>query len=100
DILAVQCYRYNEEAYYGTVKSVVDILAKNNPKQHFYPGIILTLGTSSSGMTPDILRKQININRELGIEGEIYFYNKGINIPEFRSVLKDMYNEKITFPKF
>ena len=70
DLLAVQCYRYSKEAYYSTVADVLKYIRQSNPNQLFAPGMILQEG-SSSKMTPELLIQQIQVNRELGINGEI-----------------------------
>ena len=53
---------------------------------------------SNSKMSPELLQKQLRINRELGINSEIYFYNKGIDNPSVRKVLKQIYQYKVMFP--
>ena len=63
----------------------------------FAPGMILMEG-SNSKMTPELLLKQIKINRDLGLNGEIYFYNKALNNSKVQEVLKKVYTEKILFP--
>lgn len=98
DLLAVQCYRYSGDAYRSTVSEVMKYIKDNNPTQLFAPGIILMEGGNSK-MTPEILQEQLHINRELGIKGEIYFYNEGINISAFRKVLKKAYRTKVLFPE-
>ena len=97
DLLAVQCYRYSIEAYRATVSEVLKYIHQNNPNQLFAPGMILMEG-SSSKMSPELLREQLRVNRELGINSEIYFYNKGIDNPSVREVLKQAYHQKIKFP--
>ena len=54
---------------------------------------------SNSKMSPELLQKQLRINRELGINSEIYFYNNGIDNPSVRKVLKQTYYQKIKFPE-
>ena len=97
DLLAVQCYRYSIEAYRATVSEVLKYIHQNNPNQLFAPGMILMEG-SSSKMSPELLREQLRVNRELGINSEIYFYNKGIDNLSVREVLKQTYSQKIKFP--
>ena len=97
DLLAVQCYRYSEEAYEATVREVLKHAQKANPDQLFAPGMILMEG-SSSKMTPELLIRQIETNRRLGLNGEIYFYNKALNNPDVQRVLKKVYKKKIEFP--
>lgn len=98
DLLAVQCYRYNIDAYRATLTEVLKYISASNPKQLFAPGIILMEG-SNSKMSSDLLLEQLRVNRELGINSEIYFYNKGIDNPSIRKVLKQVYRKKIRFPK-
>ena len=98
DLLAVQCYRYSVDAYRATVSEVLKYIHQNNPNQLFAPGMILMEG-SNSKMSPELLQKQLRINRELGINSEIYFYNKGIDNPSVRKVLKQTYYQKIKFPE-
>lgn len=98
DLLAVQCYRYSEEAYRSTVSEVLKYLKESNPKQLFAPGIILMEG-SSSKMTPELLGRQIEINRELGLVGEVFFYNKALENPIVKKVLKKYYKKKVKFPE-
>jgi uncharacterized lipoprotein YddW (UPF0748 family) len=97
DLLAVQCYRYNAEAYKNTVSEALSYVKKHNPSQLFAPGIILMEGGSTK-MTPNLLKQQVNINRELGINGEIYFYNEALKNPEMQKVFKEIYSEKVAFP--
>lgn len=98
DLLAVQCYRYSVDAYRATVSEVLKYIHQNNPNQLFAPGMILMEG-SNSKMSPELLQKQLRINRELGINSEIYFYNKGIDNPSVKKVLKQTYYQKIKFPE-
>lgn len=97
DLLAVQCYRYSAEAYRATLAEVLKYIKENRPKQLFAPGMILMEGNSSK-MSPELLLEQLRINRELGINGEIYFYNQALQNPEMQKVLKKEYQRKIIFP--
>lgn len=97
DLLAVQCYRYSEESYRSTVEEVISYIKKNNPKQLFAPGIILMEG-SNSKMTPELLSRQLEINRELGLIGEVFFYNKALGNSAVYKVLKKHYKYKVKFP--
>lgn len=98
DLLAVQCYRYTEEAYRATVSQVLKYAREGNPKQLVVPGMILMEG-SNSKMTPELLLKQMDVNRQLGITGEIFFYNKALENPVVQQVLKQRYTQKVTFPQ-
>jgi hypothetical protein len=95
--LAVQCYRYNSEAYKSTVTEVLKHINENNPKQVFAPGIILMEGGKIK-MSSDLLKEQININRSLGIEGEIFFYNEALNDKKIQAAFKELYPKKVVFP--
>lgn len=98
DLLAVQCYRYNSEAYKNTVTEVVKYIKQNNPQQVFAPGIILMEGGKIK-MDANLLKEQININRNLGINGEIFFYNEALKDKKIQAVFKELYTKKILFPK-
>lgn len=97
DLLAVQCYRYSEEAYRNTVSEVLEHIKASRTEVLFAPGVILMEG-SNSKMTPELLLKQIGINRELGLNGEVYFYNKALNNTLVQETLKKVYVEKLDFP--
>lgn len=97
DLLAVQCYRYNADAYKNTVTTVLSYVNKANPKQLFAPGIILMEGGKIK-MSPDLLKEQIHINRSLGINSEIFFYNDALKNPEIKQVFIEIYTKKVDFP--
>lgn len=97
DLLAVQCYRYSEEAYFNTVSDVLTHIKKSKSNVLFAPGMILMEG-SHSKMTPELLLKQIAINRKMGINGEIYFYNQALFNPDVQKTLKNIYPNKALFP--
>lgn len=98
DLLAVQCYRYNAQAYRNTVTEAVGHVRKNNASQLFAPGIILMEGGKIK-MSAELLREQIKINRDLNINGEIFFYNEALKDSEIRKVFLDLYKDKVEFPK-
>lgn len=97
DLLAVQCYRYNAEAYKNTVTEALSYVKKSNPKQHFAPGIILMEGGEIK-MNIDLLNEQIKINRNLGINSEIFFYNEALNDAKLKKAFKLLYPTKLSFP--
>ena len=49
-------------------------------------------------MNPDLLKEQININRNLGINGEIFFYNEALKDQKIQTVFKELYPKKVSFP--
>lgn len=97
DLLAVQCYRYSAEAYKSTVEEALTYAKKSNPHQLFASGIILMEGGKAK-MTPALLKEQIGINRSLGIQNEIYFYNEALHDEALKNVFKVIYPNKIPFP--
>lgn len=98
DLLAVQCYRYSADAYKNTVAAVLSHVNKANPNQLFAPGIILMEGRKIK-MTPDLLKEQMRINRSLGINSEIFFYNDALKNPEIKQVFLELYTQKVDFPR-
>lgn len=97
DLLAVQCYRYSADAYRSTLTEVVKYARNAKPNQLLAPGIILMEGNNIK-MTPELLREQLNINRQMGVKNEIYFYNKAITDPGLQQVWKEVYKDKVSFP--
>lgn len=97
DLLAVQCYRYSAEAYKNTVATALSYVRRERAGQAFAPGIILMEGGKIK-MTPELLKQQININRELGINGEIFFYNDALKDPAIKKVFTEIYPKKANFP--
>lgn len=97
DLLAVQCYRYNADAYKNTVSEALSYVKANNSKQLFAPGIILMEG-SQIKMSTDLLKQQLKINRDLNINSEIFFYNEALYNKDIQSVFKEVYPYKIDFP--
>jgi uncharacterized lipoprotein YddW (UPF0748 family) len=98
DLLAVQCYRYSADAYKNTVAAVLSHVNKANPNQLFAPGIILMEGRKIK-MTPDLLKEQIRINRSLGINSEIFFYNDALKNSEIKQAFLELYTQKVDFPR-
>ena len=97
DLLAVQCYRYTAAAYEATVSDVLKFTRQSNPSQLIATGIILMEGGSIK-MTPKLLTEQVAINRKLGINSEIYFYNEALKNKKIRKTLKALYPNKVQFP--
>lgn len=97
DLLAVQCYRYNADAYKNTVTEALSYTKASKANQIFAPGIILMEGGQIK-MDGELLKQQININRSLGINGEIYFYNEALNDLQIQQVFKEIYPTKAIFP--
>jgi hypothetical protein len=64
---------------------------------NFAPGVLLMV----SGQISDAeqVKKQLLANRKLNTNGEILFYNEGLRSPEVRKIIKEVYTEKVLFPK-
>lgn len=98
DLLVVQCYRYNADAYKATVTEANTIVKQNNPNQLFATGIILMEGGNIK-MTPELVKQQVQINRSLGINNEVYFYNQALANDTIKTAFKEIYPQKAAFPK-
>jgi uncharacterized lipoprotein YddW (UPF0748 family) len=98
DLLVVQCYRYNADAYKATVTEANQIIKQHNPNQLFATGMILMEGGNIK-MTPELLKQQVQINRSLGINNEVYFYNQALENDTIKMAFKEIYPQKATFPK-
>jgi uncharacterized lipoprotein YddW (UPF0748 family) len=97
DLLAVQCYRDNAQAYEATVSEVLKYVKQSNPDQLLAPGIILMV-SGKVKTTPELLTEQVMINRKLGIKNEIYFYNEALNDKQIQQCFKTLYPTKVRFP--
>jgi uncharacterized lipoprotein YddW (UPF0748 family) len=98
DLLAVQCYRRDSMAYVNTVKAAqANVKLPEGKKMNFAPGVLLMV----SGQISDAeqVKKQLLANRKLNTNGEILFYNEGLRSPEVRKIIKEVYTEKVKFPK-
>ncbi|MGL5787933.1 MAG: glycoside hydrolase family 10 protein [Bacteroidales bacterium] len=89
DLLSVQCYRFDNKAYEGTVREAQNNIGAVTDKLVFNPGIILKVGQRY--LPGESLKQQILINRALGTNGETFFYNEGLKNKEIRSVLQELY---------
>lgn len=97
DVLSVQCYRNTPEAYRSTVMEAAEYVQKNTTKHVLNPGMILKIGDQY--MSEELLRTQLEINRELKTNGESQFYNEGLYNKDAQKVFKDVYSVKATVPK-
>jgi len=77
DLMIPQIYRYNLEAYKNTLKTMdPDILGLPEDHCPIIPGVLLNLGKYT--MDNQFLRDVIAHNREMGYEGEVYFFYEGL----------------------
>lgn len=90
DLIAVQCYRRDSTSYANTVKQVQSYIRKPAGKKVlFCPGVLLMVNGKTSD--PKVFRQQMRANRALGTDGEILFYNEGLDDPEIQAVIKEFY---------
>lgn len=74
DLLSVQCYRFDTEAYASTLDGVRASLEGCDVPLN--PGIILKVGQRV--IDPEVLERELELNRQAGILGESFFYNEGL----------------------
>ena len=75
DLLSVQCYRRDLDSYQKTVDEALSYASPGLKKTAFVPGLILGTGEGSM-VTAEVLERQLNYNRQMGIAGESFFYVK------------------------
>jgi uncharacterized lipoprotein YddW (UPF0748 family) len=74
DAVLPQCYRYDINAYNGTIAQQKSYYKNTNIP--FYPGVLLKVG---SYVTPvSLLNQMIQTNRRNGFKGECYFFYEGV----------------------
>lgn len=88
DYVFPQIYRYNLQKYETTLKATLQYLPTDK-KALFYPGLLIKV----DGYTPDsqFLKKMVEVNRENGVMGEVFFFFEGIKLHReyFRSYAKE-----------
>ncbi len=89
DVLSVQCYRNTIDAYKSTMYEARSYCKAKTSKRILNPGIILKNG--STIMSPDLLRKQLEANKEVDTNGEAFFYIDGLYNKDVQDVLKSFY---------
>ncbi len=94
EIISVQCYRETAEAYRYTVEQTNDYVKQNTDKNLLNPGIYLR----NTSAWESVFTEQMKINRELGTNGETFFYNEGLKNSGNQRVIKSFYTGKALFP--
>ena len=98
DLLAVQCYRNDSTGYRNTVSQAQSFIpADKKSSVIFAPGVLLMVSGKISNA--EIVRKQLLINRQLATQGEIFFYNEGLNDRKIQLIIKEIYKTKAEFPE-
>lgn len=98
-ILSVQCYRNTVWAYEATIDEVLNYFKNhgNGNLQRLSPGLILK---GSEGLAdPEVLRGQMQANRDRGINGESFFYDVPLSNENFKEVIKSFYKGKAKLPE-
>ncbi|MCG8580528.1 MAG: family 10 glycosylhydrolase [Bacteroidales bacterium] len=98
-ILSVQCYRNSVWAYEATIDEVLNYFNNHGDGnlQRLSPGLILK---GSSGLAdPEVLRGQMQANRDRGIMGESFFYDVPLGNDNFKEVIKSFYKGKARLPE-
>lgn len=98
DLLAVQCYRNDSSGYSNTVRQAQSFLpADKKISTIFAPGVLLMVSGKTSNA--DVVKKQLLINRQMETDGEIFFYNEGLNDNKIKLTIKEVYKTKAEFPE-
>ena len=75
DQIIPQVYRYDIDAYTNTLKSNLAFMPKDVEIQ-FVPGVLLKVDDYLPSL--DYLKQMIQANRELGLDGEVFFFYEGL----------------------
>jgi uncharacterized lipoprotein YddW (UPF0748 family) len=77
-----QLYRYDLQAYQKLFDDIVNEQISKEKIKIFVPGILLKVGSYYA--KEEFLREIIKLNRQYGIDGEVFFFYEGIkNYPNF-----------------
>ncbi len=97
DLMVPQFYRYNIADYEKAIHEAVHNYVPENYKTRFYPGVLLKVGKYHP--EEKLLLDMITVNREHGLEGEVYFFYEGMK--KYADLFsKKIYNDKAVFPDF
>ncbi|GAB4128617.1 MAG: family 10 glycosylhydrolase [Ignavibacteriales bacterium] len=96
ELIIPQVYRYKISDYEKEINEIKKHQVSEEYFYRFYPGILLMVGDYS----PDekFLAQMIKVNRNYGINGEIFFFYEGLK--KHSSLLKKLYAQKAVFPNF
>lgn len=94
ELIIPQVYRYNIEDYTFALNEIVENQINKNDFHKFYPGVLLKVGSYQ----PDekFLRQMIELNRQKGINGEVFFFYEGIK--KYPELFKEFYKDRSVFP--
>ncbi len=95
DFIFPQLYRYNIEDYQKVLKEVVQEQVSEEKLNKFYPGLLIKVGDKYPDK--DFLKEMIQSNRNLGVNGEVFFFYEGLK--KFKNVLLETYkDDNVIFP--
>ena len=95
DAVIPQVYRYTIEAYENTLKELDEIREElKNYDTPILPGVLLNVG--SYVMDNEFLRQTIQMNRDHGYRGEVFFFYEGLrkDVNRTANVIAPFYKEK------
>jgi uncharacterized lipoprotein YddW (UPF0748 family) len=97
EVICPQLYRYEFERYKSTLDEMMTNYLKPEDIKILYPGILLKVGDYYP--SKEYLKEMIALNREYGINGEVFFFYEGLKkYPEL--IKKEIYTEEVKFPSF
>ncbi|AFH48732.1 Hypothetical protein IALB_1021 [Ignavibacterium album JCM 16511] len=95
ELIIPQIYRYNIDDYSSSLNEIIINQISKNNFHKFYPGVLLKVGSYQ----PDekFLRQMIELNRQSGINGEVFFFYEGIK--KYPDLFKEFYKDRVGFPE-
>ncbi|MEP0862197.1 MAG: family 10 glycosylhydrolase [Ignavibacterium sp.] len=95
ELIIPQVYRYNIDDYSSALNEIISNQISKNNFHRFYPGVLLKVGSYQ----PDenFLRQMIELNRQSGINGEVFFFYEGIK--KYPDLFKEFYKDRVGFPE-
>lgn len=100
EILSVQSYRTSVESYNYTINEVKSYFTSHGDGnlQRLVPGLLVY---GSNGLIdPGVLAGQIRSNRQKGITGEAFFYDKPLRRDTIKDVIRARYPAEAKLPDF
>jgi uncharacterized lipoprotein YddW (UPF0748 family) len=77
DYVFPQLYRYNAEAYEKLLKDLNELIPADQ-RRKIFPGVLTSLGDGYQA-NRTLLNRFIQLNRQYGYEGEVFFYYETLN---------------------
>lgn len=96
DLICPQLYRYKIEDYQKLLVDIVENQIDKLDLRKFYPGILLKVGSYYA--SPELIKNKVQLNREYGINGEVFFFYEGLK--KYPELFREIYKEKVKFPDF